>query len=737
MSYSQSGNIVPSPSGSMFTPSELALIQAGKWLPELSHFVPVTSPHNLDDNLNHARDEGEKIDLLIHTALNPHAPALIGLGEFLQRKDLTILAATLRGFAIIGETLDDKKLNLDPNYRHHLEHLRYVLTANLDLHDDENPSVHLFKRLCHDAESGGSEMVRWAAAHALQELDYPLNLRRQLLSRPPAEILAEIWTKYESRLSDQKRENDPSKVSEDIKFGIYGHTEKLFAESRGTYSLSVVRQILRKSGMRGIRLALKYGNRPVLTEAVNFAGDLFNQINPNSQDKRYKDNATRQRLADLCLPFLTITDLDLRNQFAEKLNDKHNQYNVSDCLITDENNRAKVAVIDADWQRIVSLGDICLPFLCQLIEGSLRLEIAENLNTNCQITAAESIDNILQDISKKLLTLSPYLQHDNQRVRESVANLLQPHKSLLDAKAKQIISALLFQLNLPDESEISPRNSQLDKLTVENHVKLAETNKQAVQKIFINAISACESKSILTKDFLTQQQKDFLERIARYLADLNSWLQNHANDLQAAAKAKEEELKNQKQEAERQVLCRKLMEDKTSTENELTEIEQKIKDDNNRIEKYSDQIRGLSYSISSNQTEDMSALVWDVFFYPLTFFFSLTSIYGDHEYDKHIGLYWFVAVLLFIAIVFLLVSNIISWDFLRIIAILIYVSAWGYRVYTDIRRIVTSSSAKSKTETLKLSRSIIEDKVITLKKQKGQLQQQLYAIENRRKENKC
>ncbi len=169
MSYSQSGNIVSSSSGSMFTPSDLALIKAGKWLPELSHFVPVNSPRNLDDNLNHARDEGEKIDLLIHTALNPHAPALIGLGEFLNSRDLTILAATLRGFASIGETL--KVQNLDPNYRHHLEQLKYVLTANLDLHDDENPSVHLFKRLCHDVESGGSEMVRWAAAHALQELD--------------------------------------------------------------------------------------------------------------------------------------------------------------------------------------------------------------------------------------------------------------------------------------------------------------------------------------------------------------------------------------------------------------------------------------------------------------------------------------------------------------------------------------------------------------------------------------
>ena len=63
-------NIVSSSGGSGFSKSELALIKNGQWLPELSHFIPVTSPRNLDDNLNHARDEGEKIDLLIHTALD-------------------------------------------------------------------------------------------------------------------------------------------------------------------------------------------------------------------------------------------------------------------------------------------------------------------------------------------------------------------------------------------------------------------------------------------------------------------------------------------------------------------------------------------------------------------------------------------------------------------------------------------------------------------------------------------
>lgn len=71
-------------------------------------------------------------------------------------------------------------------------------------------------------------------------------MRQQLLTRSPAEIAAEIWTSYELRLSDQKRKNDPYKVLEDVKFGIYGYTEKLFADCTASNSFySTVLSILR------------------------------------------------------------------------------------------------------------------------------------------------------------------------------------------------------------------------------------------------------------------------------------------------------------------------------------------------------------------------------------------------------------------------------------------------------------------------------------------------------------
>lgn len=697
MSYSQSGNIVTSSSGSRFTPSELDLIQAGKWLPELSHFVPVTSPRNLDDNLNHARDEGEKIDLLIHTALNPHAPALIGLGEFLNSRDLTVLAATLRGFASIGETL--KQQNLDPNYRHHLEQLRYVLRDNLDLNDDENPSVHLFKRLCHDAESGGSEMVRWAAAHALQELDYPLNLRRQLLSRPPAEILAEIWRNYESRLSDQKRENDPSKVLEDIKFGIYGHTEKLFSESRRGYFLSIVSQVLRKSGMRGIRLALEYGDRTVLVEAVNFAGELFNQINPNSQDKRYKNKETRQRLADLLLPFLTITDLDLRNQFAERLNDKHNQYDVSNYLL-DKNNRAKVAVIDTDWNRVISLGDLAVPVLRETVEGKLRIENEQNLNINCQIEAVKTIDTILTDIPQKIIILAPYLQHDNDRTRLLVANLLKPHKKYLDLQSTQIISALLFHLDIPCESNISLSNRKLNQSNVEGYIKLAESLRLTVQDVFANAISACDSKSTATKKFISQQQKVFLERITKYLDDLDIWLQDHDDDQQRKANAKEDRLKREK-------LCKSLMEKKIFIKARIDELSKDIESTENIREGYSRDIKRL-FPITHRHKKNHKLLLYCIFILPLP-----------------LGSFLFTLLILLRTITEIP------------IAISIFALIWCGSIFFTIFNIFATKGAKVENDSLVTLKTQARRKIIAWEKERDEQERKLNIIESSIRENKC
>lgn len=694
-------NIVPSSDGSGFSKSELALIKNGQWLPELSHFIPVTSPRNLDDNLNHARDEGEKINLLIHTALNPYAPALVGLGEFLNSRDVTILAATLRGFASIGETL--KGQNLDPDYRHHLEQIRHVLTANLDLNDDD-PSVHLFKRLCHDAESGGSEMVRWAAAHALRELDYPLNLRRQLLSRPPAEILAEIWTKYELRLSESNRQRDPSKVLEDVKFGIYGDTKKLFAKCNAGYSLEIARQVLQKSGVRGIKLAIESQNKPIVQAAINFAGELFN-------NNHYKDNATRQKLADLLLPLLNHADFDLRNLAAEKLNDKRNLYDVSNRLI-DQKNRSKVAVIDTDWDRAVALGDSAITVLCEAVEGKLRIEEAENSNTNCQIEAASSINRILTDVSRKAVVLAQYLQHDNNRVRQSVANLLEPHQSYLDSQSAQIIRALLFELNLPHESNISFNETYLDKLSVESYIKLARANKQSIQEVFANAISACDNESIRTREFITKQKREYLERIEEYLNDLNIWLKNYADNLQAKAKARQDGL-------ERVALCIKLTENKSLKLYKIKELDQSIKLNREQIEKYQIEYRELSTKANRDQGEYFNSLLFSIFVLPVVLAFPTSLLQF---------ILWYILVVRI---------GITSWEVVGGTVFYMFIALWIACIVLQIDIIISTQSARTDRKILEVRRNKVSDQLTPLENQRNELKGELSTIENRMRENKC
>ena len=259
----------------------------------------------------------------------------------------------------------------------------------------------------------------------------------------------------------------------------------------------------------GIKLAIESRNKPIVQAAINFAGELFNQ-------NHYKDNATRQKLADLLLPFLNQADFDLRNLAAEKLNDKKNQYDVSNRFI-DQNNRAKVAVIDTDWKRAISLGDLAISILRQAVGGTLRIEQTENLNVNCQISAVKAIDKILTAVSRKVSTLSPYLQHDDDEVRQEVANLLQPIQSHLDMASTQILTALLFTMNLPYNSNIN----SLDKSTVESCLRNIENHKQNIRDIFEKATSACANNSTSTRNFLSKQKEFLLNRVSIYSSNLN------------------------------------------------------------------------------------------------------------------------------------------------------------------------------------------------------------------------
>lgn len=542
-----------------FSASDLATIQSGQWLPELCHFVPINSPPDIDTNLDKARDEGEKLDLLLITALNPHAPTLSGLGEFIQSKDLTILAATLRGFGSIGEILREPNLTLDPNYRHHLEHLRWLLTQNLDLTYDANPSVQLFNRLCQEAESGSSDLTRWAAAHALQSLDYPASLRRQLLHKPPAEIEAEILHIQRDQISRLSESSSSSEKRDCIKFWVYGPTEKLFSECHGTYHQELVHEVLSKLGMRGIRLALQYGNSTTVIEAIKLARKIFSQTSPSSQDARYQDRATRQNLANRLLSLLNTDNIQIRNLVAEKLNDADNNFAVSNQLLNPDE-RAKVAVIDTTsgsrWDHVVSLGEITIPVLRDAVEGRFRFVEDKTQNISFQIEALRAIDKIIKDAFLKVKILIPYLDHDSDKIRLETFNLLKPLQIYLDFEYTQIISALNFQLDLLDKTSVlSTFQQELSFGLPLNELKMAalllegEKQRSALCQIFNKALSACGSQTNLKK-FLVKQQEEFLEEITRYLSLLDKQQEGYNNNLktQEYKRKLEDELQKKRRE---------------------------------------------------------------------------------------------------------------------------------------------------------------------------------------------
>jgi len=216
---------------------------------------------------------------------------------------------------------------------------------------------------------------------------------------------------------------------------------------------------------------------------------------------------------------------------AEKLNDKRNNYNVSNSLIT-LNYRAKVAVIDTDWNRAISLKDISVTFLCEAVQGSLRIELNENSNTNCQIEAVKAIDKILTDVSRKVSMLSPHLWHDSDRLRLEVAKLLQPIKNHLDIPSTQILTALLFTLNLPYELNISLQNEK----TIEDCLKKIENHKKNVQDVFRKAISTCQlrifSFSNSTQKSLSEQEKSLLNRINIYSTNLKLMQNKYFTELE-------------------------------------------------------------------------------------------------------------------------------------------------------------------------------------------------------------
>lgn len=187
-------------------------------------------------------------------------------------------------------------------------------------------------------------------------------------------------------------------------------------------------------------------------------------------------------------------------------------------LIKIEKDRARVAVIDVDWTRTVKLGKISLPSLREIIEGKLRIGKDENLITGFQVKSVGTIYDILKEDTQLIRrTLSPHLENDSDLVRLRVAHLLKEFQNGLTVAYSNILNALLFELILPNKSNID----SLDKSQVEKLLSKIDEYKHNVNSTFTKAISSCRNDSYMAKKFFEKRQNEFLERIENYSGDLN------------------------------------------------------------------------------------------------------------------------------------------------------------------------------------------------------------------------
>jgi chromatin segregation and condensation protein Rec8/ScpA/Scc1 (kleisin family) len=171
----------------------------------------------------------------------------------------------------------------------------------------------------------------------------------------------------------------------------------------------------------------------------------------------------------------------------------------------------RIGVKSFNWESLIFFGDVSISVLCEVVEGKFRLDNNEIRNNNYQIKALTVINTILQDITKKVNTLSPYLEHDNDNLRQKTANLLEPHQSeIKDPKYAKLIKALLFNLYvyLTKKSEISSLAEG------EEELRKAKETTDLVEKTFNPAINVCTSEK--TKNFLVEQKNLCIKDIETY-----------------------------------------------------------------------------------------------------------------------------------------------------------------------------------------------------------------------------
>ncbi|MBD2776353.1 hypothetical protein [Iningainema tapete] len=513
-------------------------IQSGGQGNSSGKFAPIQLGKDFFDNLGRCRDDGEKIQLFLETAQRADVP-LRAIEELLNYQDQFILAMGLQSFGYIT----------NPQIKAQLANLQHIEELDEPLEEIyllPNPaeykqhSIRILEKLCQEAKSG-RDLTRLSAAWAMQRLGYSPMISGKFLPKSAQDIQSQIISQNLNRLNDRSIFNDPSRYKEYIDFWVYApkvHLFQLLQTIPSSY-VNVVESILVRLGVVGVEFVNRSAStlQKFVVEAGLRLADFF------LRDRKYQDNDTQRRLSDILISFLDNSDIDLRRLAAKPINEI--------CSWLNTTIRAKAAVISRDWNKVEELGEASVPFLIKAVQGSLRLDTQDNLRE--QVEAVRCISIIYAtSVNKQISTLSEFLQHYEQTVREATVSCLKQHKNQLDLYSKNIFTALDFKFELEGTLESLNLNSMsfyeiCEKIRgIEEKIKAKRRYQAVTQEIFEVAISSCQAEATEVKAFFSYN----LERYSRMILDSIQQLDNQKESLQKR-KAEEERRRHEKEAEEK------------------------------------------------------------------------------------------------------------------------------------------------------------------------------------------
>jgi len=376
-----------------------------------------------------------------------------------------------------------------------------------------------------------SDLTRWAAAKALEDIGYSLSDLQHLEGGGFTESLDRILREIRDRKLVEinriqrlnTRRETTAEYERNLEFWVYGPVEELFAGNDHSPNYQeLVKDVIRELHGRGVYLGLISTNLLVQAEALLQARPIFkesaeieNFLYPFLEDFLYNPNQEISFRINAAEIIHTARDLNRRLKTLSK-------------LLLEEKNPKLQEVVLRQAQSLFKQSAETEEYLYGLLE-----EFLHNPNNEASlIIAAVEIIYTGRDLSRKLKTLSQLLLEKTE-LRNAAVRLLNPYKQELarvNVDAYTVLETLNFEYTID-----KPEPKDLSIAQMENRISSANQLKSQISTRFVSAIASAESlasqyrrSNSVLKQFLQNKQDE-------YLSNTDIWIEVLRNQISQTA----------------------------------------------------------------------------------------------------------------------------------------------------------------------------------------------------------